>query len=46
MILSKKVKKVGSFMLRNNYFGETKTHYKINAVRIGLSWGFHYFRWD
>ena len=42
MILSKKVKKVGSFMLRNNYFGETKTHYKLykcckNWAVMGIS---------
>ena len=36
MILSKKVKKVGSFMLRNNYFGETKTHYKL--YKCGKNW--------
>jgi LPXTG-motif cell wall-anchored protein len=36
MILSKKVKKVSSFMLRNNYFGETKTHYKL--YKCGKNW--------
>ena len=33
---SKKVRKVGSFMLRNNYFGETKTHYKL--YKCGKNW--------
>ena len=32
----KKVRKVGSFMLRNNYFGETKTHYKL--YKCGKNW--------
>ena len=33
---SKKERKVGSFMLRNNYFGETKTHYKL--YKCGKNW--------
>ncbi|USR89226.1 lectin-like domain-containing protein [Lactiplantibacillus pentosus] len=32
----KKVRKVVSFMLRNNYFGETKTHYKL--YKCGKNW--------
>ena len=30
------MRKVGSFMLRNNYFGETKTHYKL--YKCGKNW--------